>query len=177
MIHARFFGKTSEGKDVYALTLKDGKNEAVILNLGGIIQSLKIADKNGNLVDVVLGYNDVAGYENNGGYLGALIGRFGNRIEKGRLVIDGETYRLFCNDRGNHLHGGQKGFDKKIWDYVFEGSDGNTLSLSTTAADGEENYPGAMRVQVKYTFVNGELKIDYAAVCDKKTAINMTNHA
>lgn len=177
MIHARFFGKTSEGKDVYALTLKDGKNEAVILNLGGIIQSLKIADKNGNLVDVVLGYNDVAGYENNGGYLGALIGRFGNRIEKGRLVIDGEMYQLFCNDRGNHLHGGQKGFDKKIWDYVFEGSDGNTLSLSTTAADGEENYPGAMRVQVKYTFVNGELKIDYAAVSDKKTAINMTNHA
>ena len=171
MIHAKPFGKTADGKDVLAFTIKDGKNEAVILNLGGIIQSLRIANKNGELIDVVLGYNDVAGYENNGGYLGALIGRFGNRIEKGKLVIDGETYQLYCNDRGNHLHGGQKGFNKKIWDHVFEGADGNTLSLSTTAADGEENYPGNMRIQVKYTFVNGELKIDYAAMSDKEFVI------
>ncbi len=177
MIHARQFGKTADGKTVLAFTIKDGKNEAVILNLGGIIQSLKVANKNGEQVDVVLGYNDVAGYENNGGYLGALIGRFGNRIEKGKLVIDGEEYKLFCNDRGNHLHGGKKGFNTKIWDYVFEGPDGNTLSLSTTSPDGEENYPGNLKVQVRYTFVNGELKIDYAAVSDKKTAINMTNHA
>ena len=112
MIRTSHFGKTADGKDVYAFTIKDGKNEAVILNLGGIIQSLRIADKNGDPVDVVLGYNDVEGYENNGGYLGALIGRCGNRIEKGRLVIDGETYQLFCNDRGNHLHGGKRGFDK-----------------------------------------------------------------
>ena len=177
MIRTSHFGKTADGKDVYAFTIKDGKNEAVILNLGGIIQSLRIADKNGDPVDVVLGYNDVEGYENNGGYLGALIGRCGNRIEKGKLVIDGETYQLFCNDRGNHLHGGQKGFDKKVWDYVFEGADGNTLSLNTTAADGEENYPGNMRIQVRYTFVNGELKISYGAMSNKKTAINMTNHA
>ena len=177
MIHSRVFGKTAEGKEVLAFTIKDGNNEAVILSLGGIIQSLKLADKSGNPVDVILGYNDVAGYEKNGGYLGALIGRFGNRIEKGHLVIDGESYQLYCNDRGNHLHGGKKGFDKKIWDFVFEGPDGNVLSLSTTSADMEENYPGNLKVQVKYTFVNGELKIDYAAMSDKKTAINMTNHA
>ena len=114
MIHARFFGKTSEGKDVYALTLKDGKNEAVILNLGGIIQSLKIADKNGNLVDVVLGYNDVAGYENNGGYLGALIGRFGNRIEKGRLVIDGERTSFSATTAATICTAGRKGSTKKF---------------------------------------------------------------
>ncbi len=177
MIQTRLFGKTSSGRNVYAFTIRDGKNEAVILNLGGIIQSLKIADKNGELVDVVLGYNDVESYEKNGGYLGALIGRVGNRIEKGNLVIDGEKYELYCNDRGNHLHGGKSGFDKKIWDYVFEGADGNTLSLSTVSADMEENYPGNMKIQVRYTFVDGELKIDYAAVSDKKTPINMTNHA
>ncbi len=177
MIHTSVFGKTSDGQTVIAFKLKDGANEATILNLGGIIQSLKIADKNGNPVDVILGYNDVAGYERTGGYLGALIGRYGNRIEKGHLVIDGEEYQLYCNDRGNHLHGGRNGFDKKLWNYVFEGHDGNTLALSIVSPDGEENYPGNLRVQVRYTFVDGELKIEYAAMSDKKTAINMTNHA
>ena len=177
MIHTSVFGKTSDGQTVIAFKLKDGANEATILNLGGIIQSLKIADKNGNPVDVILGYNDVAGYERTGGYLGALIGRYGNRIEKGHLVIDGEEYQLYCNDRGNHLHGGRNGFDKKLWNYVFEGHDGNTLALSIVSPDGEENYPGNLRVQVRYTFVDGELKIEYAAMYDKKTAINMTNHA
>ena len=177
MIHTSVFGKTSDGQTVIAFKLKDGANEATILNLGGIIQSLKIADKNGNPVDVILGYNDVAGYERTGGYLGALIGRYGNRIEKGHLVIDGEEHQLYCNDRGNHLHGGRNGFDKKLWNYVFEGHDGNTLALSIVSPDGEENYPGNLRVQVRYTFVDGELKIEYAAMSDKKTAINMTNHA
>ena len=177
MIQTRVFGKTSDGRDVLAFTIKDGQNEATILNLGGIILSLRIADASGNPVDVVLGYDDVEGYEKNEGYLGALIGRVGNRIEKGRLVIDGETYNLYCNDRGNHLHGGKVGFDKKIWAHVFEGPKGNILSLSSTSADMEENYPGNMRMQVTYTFENGELKIDYAAMADKKTAVNMTNHA
>lgn len=177
MIQTRVFGKTSDGRDVLAFTIKDGQNEVTILNLGGIIQSLRIADASGNPVDVVLGYDDVEGYEKNEGYLGALIGRVGNRIEKGRLVIDGETYNLYCNDRGNHLHGGKVGFDKKIWAHVFEGPKGNILSLSSTSADMEENYPGNMRMQVTYTFENGELKIDYAAMADKKTAVNMTNHA
>ena len=132
MIHSSVFGKTADGKNVMAFRIKDGLNEATILNLGGIIQSLRIADKRGNPVDVVLGYYDVAGYERNSGYLGALIGRCANRIEKGHMCIDGEDYNLFINDRGNHLHGGKIGFDKKLWNYVFEGSDGNTLALSTT---------------------------------------------
>lgn len=175
MIQTSVFGKTMDGKDVMAFKLRDGANEAVILNRGGIIQSLKIADKEGNPVDVVLGYNDVAGYENNGGYLGALIGRDGNRIEKGRLVIDGQEHSLYCNDRGNHLHGGKNGFDKKLWNYVF--TDSNTLELSLISPDGDENYPGNLNVQVRYTFLNGELKIDYLAMSDKRTAINLTNHA
>lgn len=174
MIQTSVFGKTADGREVRAFKLKDGACEATILSLGGIIQSLKVPDADGNPTDVVLGYNDVAGYENNGGYLGALIGRVGNRIEKGHLVIDGTEYELYCNDRGNHLHGGRNGFDKKIWNYVF---DGNGITMSIVSPDGEENYPGNLNVQVRYTLSDGELKIEYAAMADKKTAINMTNHA
>ena len=177
MIQASVFGKTSDGRTVYSFKIKDGANEVTILNLGGIIQSLKIAGQDGKPVDVILGYNDVASYEQNGGYLGALIGRCGNRIEKGRLVIDGEEYSLYCNDRGNHLHGGKEGFDKKIWNYVFDGDDGNTLALSLRSPDMEENYPGNVNVQVNYTLVNGELKIEYGAISDRKTVLNFTNHA
>ena len=177
MIQASVFGKTSDGRTIYSFKIKDGANEATILSLGGIIQSLKIAGQGGKPVDVVLGYNDVASYEQNGGYLGALIGRCGNRIEKGRLVIDGEEYSLYCNDRGNHLHGGKEGFDKKIWNYVFDGDDGNTLALSLRSPDMEENYPGNVNIQVNYTLVNGELKIEYGAISDRKTVLNFTNHA
>ena len=177
MIQTSIFGRTADGREVRAFRLTDGKNEATILNYGGIIQSLKIADREGVQRDVVLGYDDVAGYENNGGYLGALIGRVGNRIEKGRLVIDGTEYALYCNDRGNHLHGGKEGFNRKIWGYVFEGGDGNTLALSLVSPEGEENYPGTLRTEVRYTLSGGELKIEYAAIADSKTAINLTNHA
>lgn len=177
MIQASVFGKTAEGRTVYAFKIRDGANEATILSLGGIIQSLKIAGRDGKPVDVVLGYNDVASYEQNSGYLGALIGRCGNRIEKGKLVIDGEEYSLYCNDRGNHLHGGREGFDKKLWNYVFDGDDGNTLALSLLSPDMEENYPGNVNVQVNYTLVNGELKIEYGAISDRKTVLNFTNHA
>ena len=174
MIQTSVFGKTADGREVRAFRLKDGANEATILNYGGIVQSLKVAGADGEPVDVVLGYNDVAGYENNGGYLGALIGRVGNRIEKGHLVIDGTEYELYCNDRGNHLHGGKNGFNTKIWNYVFEG---NGLTLSIVSPDGDENYPGNLNVQVHYSFVRGEFKIEYAAMSDKKTPINLTNHA
>ena len=168
MIHASLFGRTSDGRDVHAFKIKDGANEATILSYGGIIQSLKIADKEGKLVDVVLGYDDVASYEKNDGYLGAIVGRCCNRIEKGHLVVDGTEYQLYCNDRGNHLHGGREGFDKKVWNYVFEGGDGNILNLSTVSPDGEENYPGNLRLQVRYTFVNGELRIEYGAMSSKR---------
>ncbi len=174
MITTRVFGQTKDGKEVLAFTLTDGNAHATILNLGGIIQSIVVPDKKGNPTDVILGYNDVAGYEDNGGYLGALIGRFGNRIGEGKLTVDGKTYGLYCNDRGNHLHGGKNGFDKKIWAHEIQG---NKLVLSILSPDGEENYPGNLTVRVTYTFTGGELKIAYYAVSDKKTAINLTNHA
>ena len=174
MITKRVFGKTKDGREVLAYTLHDGGNALTVLNLGGIVQKLVIADANGKPCDVILGYNDVEGYEKNGGYLGALIGRFGNRIGKGKLTIDGKEYRLYCNDRGNHLRGGKEGFDKKIWDAEI---DGDALVLSTVSEDGEENYPGMLHVTVTYTFTDGEWKIVYRASADKKTAVNLTNHA
>lgn len=173
MITQKIFGKTAAGQEVLAFTLSDGAAHATVLNLGGIVQSIVVPDREGNPTDVVLGYNDVAGYEQNGGYLGALIGRFGNRIGGGKLTIDGKTYQLFCNDRGNHLHGGKCGFDKKIWAHKIEG---DALVLSIVSPDGEENYPGTLNVEVRYTFKGGELGIAYRAAADKKTAVNLTNH-
>ncbi len=174
MITSRSFGKTKDGREVLAFTFEDGARRATVLNLGGIIQSIVVPDKNGNPTDVILGYNDVAGYEEHGGYLGALIGRFGNRIGEGKLVIDGKEYCLYCNDRGNHLHGGKVGFDKKIWAHEIKGDE---LVLSIVSPDGEENYPGTLSVRVTYSFKDGEFRILYHAVSDKKTAINLTNHA
>lgn len=174
MISTRIFGKTQDRQEVLAFDFTDGANRATVLNYGGILQSIVLPDKNGTPTDVLLGYNDVAGYENNGGYLGALIGRFGNRIEKGRLTVDGTTYQLYCNDRGNHLHGGKVGFNKKMWRHEVVGDE---LRLFLTSPDGEENYPGTLNVRVTYIFENGELRIHYSASTDKKTALNLTNHA
>lgn len=174
MITITKFGTTKDGREVLAFTLKDGKRQATVLNYGGTLQSIIVPDKVGVPTDILLGYPDVQGYEENGGYLGALIGRFGNRIEKGKLTIDGTEYDLYCNDRGNHLHGGKEGFDKKIWKHEIVEDE---LLLSYESADGEENYPGTLKVVVTYTFRGGELRIHYHAVSDKKTAINLTNHA
>lgn len=168
------FGKMPDGRSVYAFTFTDADRQMKVLTLGGIIQSLVVPDKNGKPTDVLLGYDDVDGYLKNGGYLCALIGRFGNRIDKGRLDVDGKTYSLYINDRSNHLHGGKEGFNAKLWDAEI---DGEKLVLSYLSPDGEENYPGNLKVTVVYTFADGVLGIDYTAVSDKKTAINLTNHA
>ncbi len=174
MITQKFFAKTLDGRDVTAYTLHDGASYATVLNYGGILQSLVVPDRKGRPTDVLLGYNDAAGYERNGGYLGALIGRFGNRIGEGKLTIDGVTYALYCNDRGNHLHGGKVGFNRKFWDAEIRGDE---LVLSLVSPDGEENYPGTLTVQVTYSFKGGELRISYRATTDKTTAVNLTNHA
>lgn len=174
MITKKIFGTTKDGREVLAYTLADGASHAVILDFGGIVQSIVVPDKKGNPTDVILGYNTVAEYEKNGGYLGALIGRFGNRIGKGELTVDGKQYSLYLNDRGNHLHGGKEGFDKKIWAAEI---DGEELVLSVLSPDGEENYPGNLKAEVRYSFKGGALKISYRATTDKKTAVNLTNHA
>ncbi len=174
MVSYESFGKTDNGQEVLAFTLSDGDTYVKILNYGGIIQSLVVPNKYGEATDIVLGYNDLDGYMSNDGYLGALIGRFGNRIDRGNLSIDGRHYSLYCNDGANHLHGGKYGFNKKIWAHEICGEE---LTLSIVSPDGEESYPGNLSVKVTYSFIGRELKIHYYAVSDKKTAINLTNHA
>ena len=178
-ITKEFFGKDNASRDIYAYTLTDGEYSAVILDRGGIIKNLFVPNNRGEKTDVVLGYDSMKEYDENRGYLSALIGRFGNRIDKGQVCVDGVNYQLYCNDKSNHLHGGKEGFDKKIWKAeIIKTENGNErLALSILSPDGEENYPGNLTVKVVYSLENGTFSIDYEAVSDKTTVINLTNHA
>ncbi len=181
MISKELFGKKPCGSEVYAYTLTNAKGASVtILTLGGILQQMQMPDKNGKFEDILCGFDSVDGYLNGGGFQGALIGRYANRIVDGKFTLNGVSYQLAQNfDISNHLHGGLEGFDKKIWDAVpFEKADECGLILKLTSADGEENYPGKLDVTVTYTLTDeNALKIHYEAVSDKDTIINLTNHA
>ncbi len=171
MAHKSFFG-TVGGKEVFAYTLENEKLSVRILDRGAVLHSLIVKDKG---VDVVLGYDTPAEYDEKGGAIGAVCGRFANRIHKGKLVVDGKEYSLYCNDRGNHLHGGEIGFSKRI--FTVEEHTDDRLALSLFSPDGEENYPGNLTLKVTYSLAGGALKIRYEGVSDKATAINVTNHA
>jgi aldose 1-epimerase len=170
------FGKTSNGEIVELYTLSNSSGiEIGILTYGGIISFLKVPDKTGNLIDIVLGFDNVAGYENGGGYLGALIGRCANRICKGRFTLGNKEYSLACNDKGNHLHGGIKGFNSKVWSAEVKD---NKLVLSLVSPDGEEGYPGRLNVSVTHSLSDdGTFTWDYFAETDSDTICNLTNHA
>ncbi len=174
------FGVTAEGDSVYAYVLKNNNGmEVTILNYGGIIQSVKVPDKNGEMGDVVLGFNNIEKYQKYSPYFGALIGRFGNRIAKGTFTLNDSTYHVPINDGPNSLHGGKKGFDKRIWDVTpFNKDSSEGLKLHYLSPDGEEGYPGNLDVNVTYTLNNqNELQIEYNATTDKPTVINLTNHS
>lgn len=163
---------------VYAYTLKNKEGlKAVITNYGGTILELWTPDKSGKSGNVVLGYDSLSGYLQRGNpFFGALIGRYANRLSKGTFTIDGKTYTLALNDHGNTLHGGLKGFDKVVWT-VNQVND-SSLALSYMSRDGEEGFPGNLNVKVVYTLRSGdELLIDYTAMTDMKTPVNLTNHA
>lgn len=167
------------GKDVRRYTLKNGHGvEVEIANYGGIITSIKAPDKNGNFEEITLGFDTLSNYVTQNPYFGALIGRYGNRIAKGKFTLDGNTYNLATNNMGNHLHGGEKGFDKVVWtSKIIEENEEPKLLLEYTSADGEEGYPGTLNVDVKYNLnQNNELIIDYTATTDKPTVVNLTNH-
>jgi aldose 1-epimerase len=174
------FGKTSDGApvDIYTLTNSNGI-EARITNYGGIVVSLKVPDRDGKLDDVVLGYDTVEEYLKASPYFGALIGRYGNRIAKGRFTLDGKEYTLATNNDENHLHGGLKGFDKVVWTARAMIADrGPGLTLSYLSPDGEEGYPGNLSVKVVYLLTDdNELRIHYSAATDKPTPVNLTNHS
>ena len=175
------FGKTSDGQNIDLYTLRNTHGvEAKITNYGGIVVSLKVPDRNGKFDDVVLGFNDLDTYlTSNGPYLGALIGRYGNRIAKGRFTLNGVEYKLATNNGANHLHGGIKGFDKVVWNgREMKTAAGPAVVLTYLSKDGEEGYPGNLNVRVIYTLTNNnELKIDYSATTDKDTVTNLTHHS
>lgn len=171
----------ADGQRVSLYTLTNRKGvEAKITNYGGILVSLKVPDRNGKLDDVVLGFDTLDEYvKGNSAYLGAVIGRYGNRIAKGRFTLNGLEYELAVNNGENALHGGLKGFDKVVWNArPAQRRDGASLTLTYLSRDGEEGYPGNLAVTVTYTLTdNNALRIDYTATTDKDTVVNLTHHS
>ena len=173
------FGKTADGQNVDLYTIRNARGfEAKITNYGGIVVSLRVPDRNGKFADVVLGFNDFDSYLKNDPYLGAIIGRYGNRIAKGRFTLNGAEYKLAVNNGENHLHGGIKGFDKVVWTGVARSTKGGPeIVLTYLSKDGEEGYPGNLNVTVVYRLTNNDLRIDYTATTDKDTVTNLTHHS
>jgi aldose 1-epimerase len=179
------FGKATDGTEIQLFTLTNPNGlKATISTYGGTLTSLLVPDKDGKMSDVILGFDKAEGYlspefKKSNPYFGALIGRYGNRIAKGKFTIDGKAYQVGINNNGNSLHGGNVGFNQKIWTAKpGTSADGQTLTLTYLSKDGEEGYPGNLNVTVTYTLTNdNSLHIDYAATTDKATPVNLTNHA
>ena len=172
------FGKTADGTSVDLYTLKSGAVEARIMTYGGIVQSIRVPDKNGKIADVVLGFDSLDGYTGgpkpNAAFFGALIGRYANRIADAKFRLNGKTYSTPQNDGPNTLHSGPKGFDKKVWK-AKEIPHGVELTL--VSPDGDAGFPGTLTAVVRYTLEGKDLKIDYSATTDKDTVLNLTNHS
>ena len=174
------FGNLPDGTPIEIYTLKNGNGmEVRICTYGGIVVSLTAPDRNGQFADVVLGYDNLDGYVTNSPYFGALVGRYGNRIAKGKFTLDGKTYTLATNNNENHLHGGLKGFDKVVWKArEVKSALGPAVEFSYVSKDGEEGYPGTLTVKVVYALTadNG-LRLDFTATTDKATVLNLTQHS
>lgn len=172
------FGKLADGTKVYRWSLANGGTRMKVLSYGGIVQSLELPDRRGRYTNVSLGYDTIEAYVAGTTFFGATIGRYGNRIAKGRFTLDGKTHQLSVNDGENSLHGGAKGFDTRVWDVEpFTDSSGVGLRMHYTSVDGEMGYPGTLRVTVTYILTaRGDWRIDYAATTDKATVVNLTNH-
>jgi len=174
------FGALADGTRIEAVTLTNGAGmSARIMTLGATLQSLTVADRNGRREDVTLGYDKPQDYLTRPNYFGVSVGRFANRIAKGKFALDGKTYTLVTNDGPNSLHGGTKGFDKRMWkiESISNGSDAKVI-MSYVSADGEEGFPGELKVTVTYALnEKNELRLDYRATTSKPTVVNLTNHA
>ena len=169
------FGTTAAGESVFAIMLDNGILSCRILTYGATLQSLFVPDRNGNPIDVVLGYDTLREYETQDGYLGATIGRFANRIAHGHFTLNRRPYTLVVNNDENHLHGGTVGFSHRVWSV--ETLSSTEVCLSLFSADGEEGYPGDLRVCVTYALDQNALSIQYHAVSDADTICNLTNHS
>jgi len=174
------FGKMPDGASVEIYTLRNSHGmEVRIMTYGGTVVSLKVPDKDGKLADVVLGYDNLNSYLRNGSYFGALIGRYGNRIAKGKFTLDGHEYTLPVNNAPNTLHGGPQGFDKVVWTArPTTTADGAVLELTYLSKDGEQGFPGNLLVKATYTVTEkNELSLQFTATTDKDTVVNLTHHS
>jgi aldose 1-epimerase len=174
------FGTLPDGRAVSIARLTNTNGvEVRIMNYGGIVVSLKTPDRTGKSGDIVLGHDDAAGYVPNANFFGALIGRYGNRIAKGKFTLDGHEYTLPTNNGANSLHGGTTGWNQALWDMEsFQGKDGPGVTLTHTSPDGDNGYPGTVKAKVVYTLTDdNQLRIEYSATTDKPTVINLTQHS
>lgn len=175
MVEKKFFESTSDGRNVESVSLKGkGGLEVVVLTYGATVKNIFFEGK-----DVCLGFDTLEGYEKNlGGYQGATVGRYANRIAKGKFTLNGVEYDIGCNDGGKaHLHGGYVGFNQKVWDAEIISEDTPKVCFSCTSADGEMGYPGNMKISVTFTVTDdNSLKLEYSATTDKDTIVNLTNH-
>jgi aldose 1-epimerase len=180
-LRAEIFGRDDGGRPVpiYSLSSANGL-EARVTSYGATLVSLKVPDRQGIPGDIVLGFDDLAGYLGEHPYFGCIVGRFANRIAGGLFVLEGVEYRLACNDRGNHLHGGTVGFGRRTWTVessAVEPGGGSRLTLAYVSPDGEEGYPGRLEARVTYWVDGNQMEIEYEATCDAPTLVNLTSHA
>jgi aldose 1-epimerase len=174
------FGRTPDGRSIAMVTLRNQNGiEVRVMSYGGIIVSLKTPDRSGRSGDIVLGHDEAAGYFPNPTFFGAIVGRYGNRMAKGRFSLDGRDYTLPTNNGPNSLHGGTVGWDQALWDAnPFQGKDGPGVVLTHTSPDGDQGYPGTVKAKVTYTLTDDDrLRIEYSATTDKPTVLNVTQHS
>jgi aldose 1-epimerase len=177
LISEKPFGQTASNEAVTLYTLKNAHGmEVQIMNYGAIITKIMVPDKNNKIEDVVLGFDTVEEYIKDSPYFGAIVGRYGNRIAAGKFNLDGKSYTLAAQNNGQHLHGGLKGFDKKVWKTVSQKA--GSLTLSYLSKDGEEGFPGNLEIQVTYTLgEDNAIAMDYVAKTDQATVLNICNHS
>lgn len=173
------FGQTAQGEPITRSTLRNRQGiEVAVINYGGIITTLRTPDRDGHIGDIVLGFDTLAEYIDHNPFFGCIAGRYANRIADGRFALDGTTYQLATNNGPNHLHGGIRGFDKRVWQVeAMEGEEESSVRLTYVSEDGEEAYPGTVTAVVTYTLnQQNQLSLRYQATTDKPTILNLTNH-
>ncbi len=178
-ITRKVFGKMADGQEINLFTLTNKRDMRVaVTNYGGRVVSIVVPDRHGKMADVVLGFGSASGYEGDNPYFGAIVGRYANRIAKGEFKLDGKVYHLPINNGPNSLHGGKRGFDRRLWTAREHSQDPPALELTYLSPDGEEGYPGNLHVKVVYTLESGNsLRIEYTATTDQDTIVNLTNHS
>lgn len=171
------FGVTKDGTKVDRFLLRNGAMELGVITWGAVVQSLGVPDRDGHVADIVLGYDSLDGYVQDTAYFGAVVGRFANRIARGRFNLEGVEYRVPCNDRGNALHGGPEGFNRQVWSSrAIRSVDEVAVELTHLSPDGAMGFPGNLSVTVRYTLERSAVRVGYAASTDKPTVLNLTQH-